>query len=505
MNNTDHIIFNTTIQYVKVFISVLVTLYTSRLVLDALDASNFGIYNLVGGVISMLSFVQMTIATTTQRFLSFYQGKEDEKNQIKYFNNSVVMQIFMALLIIGLLLCIKDYLFNSFLNIPEIRIPAAKVVYDCMLVSLFFNMVSSSYLAALISHENILYSSVVQLLDAILKLPLALLLYHISGDRLEFFAMGMCAIYVVNFACYYAYCMLKYEECKHFNIQKCVDGPVIKELLSFMGWTIYGTGCVVVRNQGFAIVLNRFLGAVANSAFGIALQVSGQVNFLSSAIMVAIRPQIVKLRSVGDKRKMMRMAEITCKFSFVLLCLISIPTIAKMESLLSLWLKDVPMYTVLFCQFILVDLLADALTLGLVEANRANGNIRNFTIVTYGIRILAIPTAWLLFKHCANDVVTPFVFLIVFVFIAALSRLCFFRKDEEFSLKSFITKVFGREMPTVVVTSLIAYCIKDSNLILVYTVCIFVFAFLFYYTGLCPDEKQIIGNVVNKGVLKIKR
>lgn len=505
MNNSDRIIFNTLIQYIKVFFSVIISLYTSRLVLDALDASNFGIYSLVGGIVSMLSFVQMTIATTTQRYLSFYQGKDDKEKQIQYFNNSIIVQFILAISIIAVFLCIKASLFISVLNIPLERISAARFVYDCMLASLFFNMVSSSYLAVLIAHENILYSSIVQLFDAILKLPLALLLYHISGDRLEFFAIGMCIIYAVNFILYYIYSTLHYEECKHFKFNNSIDKQVMKKLLSFMGWTIYGTGCVVMRNQGFAIVLNRFLGTLANSAFGIALQVAGQINFLSSAIMMAIRPQIVKLGSIGDNQKMIRMAEITCKLSFILLCIIAIPTITKMEVLLGLWLKDIPKYTTLFCQFILIDLLVDALTLGLVEANRANGNIKKFTIVTYSIRLLAIPFAWLFLKNNPNDITTPFIILVIFILIAALSRFLFFIKVPYFSLKNFIRRVFLKELPAVAVTAGISFYISEFNIVLVYIISIAVFVSVFYFTGLCNDEQNMINNIAKSLITKITK
>lgn len=217
MRNSDRIIFNTIIQYIKVFICVIVTLYTSRLVLYALGANNFGIYSLVGGVISMLSFIQVTISTTTQRFLSFYQGKNDREKQIIYFNNSVITQIILALGIIVVLLLSKNFLFDNVLNIEVERIESGKFVYDCMLISLFFNMISSSFLAVLIAHENILYSSIIQLLDALMKLPLSILLYHISGDRLEFFALGMCIIYILNFGFYFLYCIFRYDECQHFN------------------------------------------------------------------------------------------------------------------------------------------------------------------------------------------------------------------------------------------------------------------------------------------------
>lgn len=506
MRNSDRIIFNTIIQYIKVFICVIVTLYTSRLVLYALGANNFGIYSLVGGVISMLSFIQVTISTTTQRFLSFYQGKNDREKQIIYFNNSVITQIILALGIIVVLLLSKNFLFDNVLNIEVERIESGKFVYDCMLISLFFNMISSSFLAVLIAHENILYSSIIQLLDALMKLPLSILLYHISGDRLEFFALGMCIIYILNFGFYFLYCIFRYDECQHFKWYNCFHKTVQKDLLSFMGWTVYGTGCIVLRNQGFAVVLNRFLGTIANSAFGIALQVSGQINFLSSAIMIAIRPQIVRLGSIGNKIKMMRMTEISCKLSFMLLAIICIPTIIKMENLLALWLKEVPQNCTLFCQFILVDLLADALTLGLVEANRANGNIKNFTIITYSIRLIAIPVAYLTLLYNPHNIIFPLIIMVFFIFIAALSRLYYFYKMVEgFSLSSFFYNVILKEVPTLIIVIFVGYLIRNENIIIVYVTTMFSFALMFYATGLCQDEKNILKNVIIKIISKVRK
>lgn len=256
----------------------------------------------------------------------------------------------------------------------------------------------------------------------------------------------------------------------------------------------------------FCSCFESFLGTIANSAFGIALQVSGQINFLSSAIMIAIRPQIVRLGSIGNKIKMMRMTEISCKLSFMLLAIICIPTIIKMENLLALWLKEVPQNCTLFCQFILVDLLADALTLGLVEANRANGNIKNFTIITYSIRLIAIPVAYLTLLYNPHNIIFPLIIMVFFIFIAALSRLYYFYKMVEgFSLSSFFYNVILKEVPTLIIVIFIGYLIRNENIIIVYVTTMFSFALMFYATGLCQDEKNILKNVIIKIISKVRK
>jgi len=498
MNRTNRIVFNTGIQYVKTFLNAVIMLYTSRLVLDALGVDDFGIYSLVGGIVSMLTFIQGSLTTTTQRYLSYYQGKGDFDKQVLYFNNSVIIQITISVALCLLMILCIDVLFDKVLVISPSKIGAGKFVYVCIIATLFFNMASSPFLAALIAHENILYSSIVQILDAILKLPIAILLYYLNDKRLEFFAAGLSALYVLNFALYFFYCVKKYKECTKFKISS-YSKDVSKSLFSFMGWTAFGTGCTVFKNQGFAIVINRFLGTAANSAFGIAMQVSGQIYAVSLAIMTAIRPQIAKSEGEGDRNRVYRMAEISSKYSFFLLSLFSFPCIFEIDTILGIWLKDVPDYTTLFCQFVLLDLLFDALASGHVESNRAIGDLKWFTVTTYSVRLIVPIAAFLMFKYTTSDVNMIMWMFVGMILLGSILRILYFKIKYTYSLRCYIKNVLYRIAPMAAVGLAVCYYTSvQLNFIATFLLSITLMSIVFYFTGLAKNEKQTIRTITMK-------
>lgn len=503
MNRTNRIVFNTGIQYLKTFLNVVIMLYTSRLVLDALGVDDFGIYSLVGGIVSMLTFIQGSLTTTTQRYLSYYQGQKDMGKQILYFNNSIIIQIALSTVLCLLMIGVMDWLFDVVIYISPNRIEAAKFVYACTIVTLFFNMACSPFLAVLIAHENILYSSIVQIADTILKLPIAIALYYLSAGRLEFFAAGLSSLYILNFALYFLYCIRKYNECTKFSFRS-YSNQVARNIFSFMGWTFYGTGCTVFKNQGLAIVINRFIGTAANSAFGIALQMSGQIYAISLAIMTAIRPQIARSEGEGDRNRVYRMADISSKYSFFLLSLFSLPTIFEMDALLGIWLKKVPEYTTLFCQFILLDLLFNALTSGHEESNRAIGNLKWFTLITNSVRIFIPIVAFLLFKYTVCSIHTILIVSIGIILLGAFLRIIYFKIIYSYSIKCYLKNVLLRIAPSAAIGILVGYyasCLL--NFIITYMVSMFLMSFVFYYTGLLDKEKLAIKAITTKLIKKI--
>lgn len=217
MDSSTRVVVNTGIQYVRTVVQVAIMLYTSRVVLDNLGVEDYGIYNLVGGVIAMLSFIQINLANTTIRYLSYHHGKNDMPMVIKIFNNSLCIQLFFGLVICVLLVCATDFVFANMLNISMERLSVAKVVYYLMIGSLFFNLVSTPYFASLISHENLVYSSMVQIVDSILKVPIVVSLIYVTFDKLIWYSCGSLFLVIFNFILYYIYCRKKYEECRHFN------------------------------------------------------------------------------------------------------------------------------------------------------------------------------------------------------------------------------------------------------------------------------------------------
>ncbi|MBV2247331.1 MAG: hypothetical protein KUL83_09220 [Lentimicrobium sp.] len=501
MNPSTRVVFNTGIQYLRNIVSVVVSLFVTRLILDALGVENYGIYAVVGGVVAMLSFIQSSLSGTTQRYLSFHQGRNDITMQKKIFNNSVLTQLLISVLLIFILITVKPVLFGGFLNMPEERREAAVWVYYCMLISLFLTMQSTPYMATLIAHENILYATIVQLVDTFLKIPIALSLTWFTVDRLKLYAVLVVSVQVLNFMLYYLYSKRKYPETTGIRLFS-FDKKIFLDMFFFMGWTIYSTGCVVGRTQGIALVLNRFFGTAMNAAYGLSLTVSGQLSFLSTSLRNAINPQIIKAEGAGDRQKMLRLSEISSKFSFILLAIITIPGIIEMDSLLSLWLKEVPDNAIMFCQFVLLSNLIDQLTSGLITANKAIGDIRNYSLIINTIKLLTVPAA-LLCLYFGLPVVSVMVCYVLFELICAIARLPFLRITAGLSIKGFTHKVFISLVPPTFLTT--AMCFVYAHYMnagwsflgtFVLSGCVMVVStFLF---GLCKDEKRLIYHFAEK-------
>lgn len=499
MDSSTRVVVNTGIQYVRTVVQVAIMLYTSRVVLDNLGVEDYGIYNLVGGVIAMLSFIQINLANTTIRYLSYHHGKNDMPMVIKIFNNSLCIQLFFGLVICVLLVCATDFVFANMLNISMERLSVAKVVYYLMIGSLFFNLVSTPYFASLISHENLVYSSMVQIVDSILKVPIVVSLIYVTFDKLIWYSCGSLFLVIFNFILYYIYCRKKYEECRHFNF-RTFEYSLFKEMFSFMGWNVYGTCCIVGRGQGVAILLNNFYSAAINAAYGIGNQVAGQLNFLSNALTTAINPQIIKAEGAGDRQKMFRLAEISCKFSFLLMSMISVPAFIFMDKLLAIWLREVPDYTTMFCRMFLLAIQIDLLTMNMAVANQAVGNVKVYSICINTIKILTLPIVYIILKMGYSAEMVMLVY-VLFESICAVGRILFLHININLSIMQYLRNVCFGGIPVFILNALICFYISRYFinwlflLIFLSAVQTLFFAFLF---GLREDEKSIIKKIFIK-------
>ena len=395
MRSSTRLVVNTGAQYARTIINLVLSLYSTRLILHALGIADYGIFTLIAGVVSMLAFMTNAMVSTTQRFMSYHQTRSNLEVQQQIFGNSVIMHLIFSVLVLIILEIIGIFLFDGFLNIVPERVPAAKVVYQCAIAMILCSFITAPFKALLISHENLVYISIIDVLDGVLKVGVAFLLISIDHDKLILYGYLMIGIYLMNLVAFLVYDFKNYPECivpKLRNFNK----TYLKSMSSFVGWQLYSTGCIIGRTQGTAIVLNKFFGTVVNAAFGIALQVSGAVNFVSSALLTAINPQIVKAEGAGDRKRMFELAEIASKFSFLLLATLVIPIIFMLPDILKLWLGEVPDWSVLFCKVILCTALIDQITLGLGTANTAIGNIKPYALVVNTIKILTVPFLWVL-------------------------------------------------------------------------------------------------------------
>lgn len=499
---------NTFIQYVRIGITAIITLYTSRIVLANLGVENYGIYSLIGGIVTLLAFIQNDLSRTIQRYFSYYQGKGDRHMLVVIFNNSLCIQLLVSMFLCVGLILLSDVILNHLVNIPAGCLKAARWVYWLTVGSLFVNMLSIPYFAMLITHENILYSSIIQTVDAVLKIPVAISLICISSHKLEWYSLMSFLVIGLNFCCYYVYCKRKYEECCSFSFRS-FDKKFAKKMCSFMSWNNYGTACVIGRTQGTAILLNRFFGTAINAAFGISGQVSGQINFLSNALTTAISPQIIKSEGAGNRLRMFRLSEISCKFSFLLTSIVAIPVVIYMPAVLGLWLEEVPEHTAMFCVAIILSNQMDLITLNLSNASLAIGNVKTYNICINTIKILALPVIYHILKQGRQPIDAMIVFFI-FETICTISRLVFMHISVKYSISQYIRNVFLGVLPTVIVNVTACFLVNrflssGGGLLLSGLVSLVVTCLMTYYCGLISDERIILHNITGKFIKQIKR
>ena len=315
MKSANKVILNTVFLYSKMLISMLLSLYTTRLVLNALGATDFGIFSLVGGVIVMFSFLNLSMSVSTHRYLSFHVDSKNENKLKDIFKTSVILHLIIGLAIVIVLELSRVFLFDGFLNIPPDRIHIAIMVFHLMVISAFFTINSVPYDALINAHENMLFDSILGVFESILKLGIAIWLIYYDNDRLLFYSFLIAVLTILIRLLKSAYCYRNYPECK-VNLTKKINKRLFWDMTSFASWNMFGSLASMGRNQGIAIILNLFFGAIINTAFGIANQVSNQLSSFSSMMLKAVVPQIMKSEGNNDRTRMLRLSMISSKFSF---------------------------------------------------------------------------------------------------------------------------------------------------------------------------------------------
>ncbi|MBC6999400.1 hypothetical protein BIZ36_12905 [Cytophaga sp. FL35] len=488
-------------------LTVGVSLYSTRLILDALGSTDYGIFELVGGIIAVLAFLKNTMATSTQRFLSFYQGKKDLRGQKSVFANSLAMHIVVGIVIVIFLAFLESYLFENFLNIANGRIYAAKIVYRTMLASLLFSMINVPFMGSLVAHENLLFVAVINIFEALSKLGIAFVLILIDEDKLIIYGYLMAALAFVTLMLYMAFCFKKYDECSLQGTK--IDKKQIIQLSSFAGWNLFGALCGMGRTQGLAVLLNIFFGTVINAAYGIANQLASQMNFLSATMLRALNPQIMKSEGFDDRERMLRLSMIASKFGFFLVAVIAVPAIFEMSHILKFWLKDIPNYTTIFAQLILTSIMLNQLTIGLQSALQATGKIKLYQTLVGGVILMTLPLAYLFLKIGLPPYYV-FISYLILELIGVVLRILIAKKIANLSITLYYKRVFhGLVIP--LISSLLCcyvitrYLTMDFRFLVTGGVSAAMFAVTIYAFGLYVDEKKLCLQFLHSLMKKIRK
>ena len=508
MTPSQRVIINTIAQYSRTTITMLLSLYTVRIVLSSLGQDDFGIYTLVAGCVSMLGFITNSLIRTTQRFVNYYQGKEDMDSLKNVFNNCLIVHLFIGILVVLVFEFATPFFFGGFLNISEDRISAAKFIYQCTVAMLFMTITMSPFKALLVSHENIVYISAVEVLDSVIKVLLVVLMSISSYDKLILYGVIMLTLQIVNFYAYAIFCYTKYEECVIPRI-KGFNFLFFKDLIGFAGWQIYGVACNIGRDQGTSIVLNRSYGTSINAGWGLGVQLAGFSQVLSGAIVNAMSPQIVKSEGSGDRQRTLWLSNILSKVEFFLISIVGIPIFFEAPKILQLWLGEYPDYTVFFCRMFIAAFIVDAMSIGLTHVNNAIGNIKKYIIIMNTPKFLMLFIVILIVYKGWSVLWIGYMYVAV-EFVCAMIRVPLIKEQAGLDVKDFYVNVILNELfpffVCVGVCTIIISILPESmsRLFLTIAATILIYSFSVYFIGLTKREKDIILNIKNSTIIKIK-
>ena len=497
--NNKRIAKNTLLLYFRTLLIMAITLYTSRVILNALGVEDYGIYNVVGGVVAMFSLISGSLSNAISRFITFELGRGDTKKLSTIFSTSVNIQIGISLLVIILGILIGGWFLNSRMNIPAERMVAANWVLCCSLLMFCINLISLPYNACIIAHERMAAFAYVSILDASLRLLICYLITISPFDKLISYSVLLVFVASIIRMVYGIYCNKHFEECRYRLVY---DRSLLKQMGSFAGWQFLTNSCWMFNTQGVNILINIFFGVTLNAARGIATQVDSAIQQFVNNFMTALNPQITKNYASGHIKEMFMLVCRGSKFSFFLLLLFAIPVIFEAEYVLKLWLKTVPDHAVIFLRLTLIGSMVNMLGGTGLTACMATGKIKRYSIWISSVGVLVFPFTWIAFK-CGLPVESTYIIFIGVYIGVNVVRLYIMKGLLHFPPALFIREVIFKiciVTPLALLMPSVPVCFMDESFgrLVITTLISLVSSCLVIYTvGLSRSErKTIIGKVM---------
>lgn len=439
---------NTLLLYIRMGIIMLVSLYTSRVILDALGEVDMGIYSTAGGIVLMFAFLSNTMATACQRFYAVALGRDDHQHLQRVFSMCVSAFIILAGIIILICETAGTWLLNDKITVDG-RMHAAVWVFQSAIVSFVFTILRMPYQGMVIIREKMKVFAYISIFEALGNLAIALLIAHTGADRLILYSLLMLAINIGVTLYYILYCTHFYQECKYRFFW---DGTLFKEIFSFAGWNMIGSLSSVCKSHGITILLNVFFGNAIVAARTMAYKVYSTIQQFADNFFTAMRPQIMKSWAAGDKEGTFKLVFQGSKFSYFLLYIISLPILLEAPLILDVWLKDVPDMTVLFTRLVVINALIEVFVSPLATAMQAYGNIRNYQLICGGFILLILPVAYLFLK-LGYPAETVFWVSIIICALAVVLRIVLIHHYMELSIRQYARRV---TFPVILVTAISA-------------------------------------------------
>lgn len=451
--STRRIAKNTGFLYVRMLLTMGVAFYTSRVVLNALGVEDYGIYNVVGGVVAMFSFLTGMFTSATQRFLNYEMGLGNRKRLNEIFSMSVTLNVMIAILIVLVSEIVGLWFINHKLVIPEDRLTAAHWVFQFSLLAMAVTIISAPYNAVIIAHERMSAFAYIAVVECLLKLGVAIVIVYCSVDKLIVYGTLLLVVAFIVRAIYSLYCKRRFEEC-HYKFYW--DKVLFREMGAFAGWNMYGNFAFVMTTQGVNMLLNMFFGPAVNASRAIAVQIQMAIQGFATNFTMAIDPQIVQSYAKGKKEEIFRLVCYSSKFSFFLLLLLALPVLLETELLLKLWLRQVPDYSVVFVRLVLIQMLIRVLQNPLHTLMHATGKMRKYQLIDGTLLLLNIPVSYWLLKE-GEDATVVFMVSIIFIFVAFIALLYVVWSVIGFSVYVFWREVIWRVLMVSVLLGIMIY------------------------------------------------
>lgn len=507
LHDNKRVAKNTLYLYLRTLVVMAVTIYTSRVVLDVLGVDDYGIYNVVGGFVSMFTVLSGTLTAASQRFIAYELGCK-KPDITKVFSTAVTIHIVLAAIIFILLESIGIWFLNSKMNITSDRLYAANWVFQCSVITFCISLISIPYNAAIVAYEKMSAFAYISIFEVACKLACVFSLYYISSDSLIVYAIFMMLVAILLRVIYGCYCNMHFEKCRYIF---SFDKPTFSKMLGFCGWNFIGSSAAVLNGQGINILFNLFFGVTLNAARGIASQVESSINTFVQNFMMALNPQITKSYASGDYEYVNSIILTGTKLAFFLLWILALPVCLNTEYILQIWLKKVPDYAACFIQLGLVYGLLQNLSQCLYTTMLATGNIKKYQIVVGGLSILAFPATYLFF-WLGFPVEWGYYSMIMFSVICLLARLYLMREMvPSFSPKRFygcvIKPITICVIPILLVTLPIHCYIENVNgvsFISESVISVLVSLFFIWLFGLTKTERNKIQGFIHKNINKYK-
>lgn len=511
MNNTQEnnkrLAQNTIILYIRMFLTVGVSLYITRVVLHNLGVHQFGLYNLIGGFVSMFYIVTASLSGAITRFITYELGKNRINKLIQVFSTSINIQILFSAIVLLLGETGGLWFINFHLNIKSEQIWIANIVYQLSLFSFIIELLGVPFYSLVVAHEKMKLFAFNAILTVLLKLLLALLLTYALIDKIIFYAIGMLVVGIISQLVYVLYSRKKFIECRYkYSFEK----DIFLQMFSFGGWNLLTSITLMLRSQGLNVLLNIFWGTAINAAFSVARQIEGTIRAFSKNFLIAINPQITKSYAEGDIHRTQALVYKGTKYSFLLLYIFGLPFILLSDIFLEIWLTDVPPFTSTFVQLIIILSLVEILLTPTEYLNQATGDIKRYKIITSLAQITILPIGYILLKLNFNPYTTMYA-AIAAELLTFPYRIQLNKKLAGITWTDYCKQVLVKLLPVLIISTLIGITLKvllPASLFMSVVITILVITTILgttYFFAFDSFERKIIVEIMNKAIVRIKK